>query len=246
MPQAGSGTRVVRRYGNRKLYDTQARRYVTLDGLSRLVAAGHDVEVVDQVTGQDLTAVVLAQVILDGVRERSTRIPRQVLAGIIRLGAGTASAAAEWPPARAALRAGQEAERIALRVMGRLTLDEVVGLRQEIAEALQRAMAEAQQGIQSRLGALLRRLERDAAGHPALAMLRAWVAGGTGAERRRTSWRSPTGEQRPGKRRAPERPPAKPPRPRARPRRPSSATAGKRRPRRSPPRRRRSGDRSRP
>jgi len=247
MERAGrDGTRVIRRYGNRKLYDTQARRYVTLDGLSRLVTSGHEVEVVDRATGQDLTAVVLAQLILEGVRERSARIPRQVLAGIIRLGAGTASAAAEWPPAQAAVRAGQEAERIALRVMGRLTLDEAVALRQDIAEALQRVMVEAQQGIQSRLGALLRRLETEAAGHPALAMLRAWVVGGTGAEQRRTSWRKTTGEQPPGKGRAPARPPAKLPRPRGRRRPPSSGTAGKRRSRPSPRRRRRSAGRSRP
>ncbi|HEY7511326.1 MAG TPA: polyhydroxyalkanoate synthesis regulator DNA-binding domain-containing protein, partial [Vicinamibacteria bacterium] len=82
-------TRVVRRYGNRKLYDTHARRYVTLDGLRLLVASGHDVEVVDQATGEDLTSLTLAQVILEGVRERTARIPRQVLAAIVRLGAGT-------------------------------------------------------------------------------------------------------------------------------------------------------------
>jgi len=219
MERAGrGGTRVIRRYGNRKLYDTQARRYVTLEELSRLVNSGHDVEVVDQATGEDLTAVVLAQVILEGVRERTARVPRQVLAGIIRLGAGTASAAAESWPAQAAMRAGQEAERIALRVMGRLTLDEAVRLRQEIAEALQRAMVDAQQGIQSRLGAFLRR----------------------------TSWHEATGRRRPGKRRAPARRRAKPPRPRGRRRPPSSGTGGKQRSRPSPRRRRRSAGRSRP
>jgi polyhydroxyalkanoate synthesis repressor PhaR len=180
---------VVRRYGNRKLYDTQARRYVTLDDLSRLVAAGHDVQVVDQATGEDITAVVLAQVILEGLRERTARIPGQVLAGLVRLGAGTVSAAAEWPPAHAAVKAGQEAERIARQVMGRLTIDEAVALRQEIAAALHRGMLEAQQGLQSRLGALLHRLEAEAGTHPAVAMLRAWVSGWTGEEQRRTSWR---------------------------------------------------------
>jgi polyhydroxyalkanoate synthesis repressor PhaR len=223
---------VVRRYGNRKLYDTQARKYVTLEGLGRLVAAGHDVEVVDQATGEDLTAVVLAQVILEGVRQRTARIPRQVLAGLVRLGAGTASAAAEWPPAHAAVKAGQEAERIARQVMGRLTLDEVVALRQEIAAALQRGVQEAQQGIQSRLGALLRRLETEAAGHPALGMLRAWVAGWAGEDERRTSWRETTGRRQPGKRPVRGKPREKPRRRPAARRPPSSATAGRRRSRR--------------
>jgi polyhydroxyalkanoate synthesis repressor PhaR len=236
----------VRRYGNRKLYDTHARRYVTLDGLGRLVSAGHDVAVVDQATGEDLTAVVLAQVILEGVRARTARIPRQVLAAIVRLGTGTASAAAAWAPGQAAVRAGHDAERIARRVVGRLTLDEAVALRQEIAEAVQRGMLEAQRGLQSRLGALLRRLETEAAGRPALATIGSWLAGLSGAEQGRTSWRKATGERPPGKRRAPARRRAKPRRPRARRRPPSSATAGKPQSRPSPRPRRKSGGRSRP
>ena len=180
-------TRVVRRYGNRKLYDTHARRYVTLDGLRRLVAAGHDVEVVDQATGEDLTALTLAQVILEGVRERTARIPRQVLAAIVRLGAGTSSAAAA-APARAR-RASHDAERIARRVMDRLSLDEAVALRQDIADALQKGVAEAQHAAQARLGELVRQLERQAAGHPALATIGSWLAGWAGPASRRTSWR---------------------------------------------------------
>jgi polyhydroxyalkanoate synthesis repressor PhaR len=239
------GARVVRRYGNRKLYDTQARRYVTLDGLSRLVASGQDVEVVDQATGEDLTAVVLAQVILEGVRERTARIPRQVLAALVRLGADTASVAAEWRPAQAAARAGHEAERIARRVVDRLSLDEAAALRQEIADALHRGVAEAQHGLQARFVGLLRHLEKEAAGHPALATVGSWVAGWTGPEGRRTSWRKskrrqpPAGPPTPGGRRAGRR------RPRGTGRPASSGKAGSPRSRRSPRRRPRSAARSR-
>jgi polyhydroxyalkanoate synthesis repressor PhaR len=236
---------VVRRYGNRKLYDTHTGRYATVEGLGRLVAAGHEVEVVDQATGEDLTAVVLAQVILEGVRERTARIPRQILAAIVRLGAGAASGAGEWAPAQAAVRAGHEAERIARRVVGRLTLDEAAALREEIAEALQRGVAEAQRGFHSRLGALCRQLETQAAGHPALASLGAWLAGFSGVEQRRTSWREATGTRRPGRRPAPARPHAKPRRPAGRRRPLFSATAGKRRSEPSPRPKRRSGARSR-
>jgi polyhydroxyalkanoate synthesis repressor PhaR len=240
--QVRAGARVVRRYGNRKLYDTQARRYVTLEGLSRLIASGHDVEVVDQATGEDLTAVVLAQVILEGLRERTARIPRQMLAGLIRLGAGTASAAAEWPPAQAAVRAGHEAERIARRVVDRLTLEEAAALRHEIAEALHRGMVEAQHGLQARLAALLRRVEKETAGHPALATLGSWAAGWAGQDiRRRTSWRESRGKQPPGRGRPRGRrrsPPGS-----ARP--PSSAKGGRPRSRPSPRRRPRSAARSR-
>jgi polyhydroxyalkanoate synthesis repressor PhaR len=247
MAQADSGARVVRRYGNRKLYDTHSRRYVTLEGLRRLVASGHEVEVVDQGTGEDLTAVVLAQLILEGVRERTARIPRQVLSALIRLGAGTAATAAEWPPAQAAARAGQEAEKIARRVVGRLTLEEAAALRQEIAHALQRAMAEAQRGLQARVAALVKQLEAHVAGQPAIAAVGAWLAGRTGekTKTRRTSWRKATGRPQPARPRAPRRPRAKPPRPPAPRRPPSSATAGRPRSRPFPRRKRRSASRSR-
>jgi polyhydroxyalkanoate synthesis repressor PhaR len=228
--QGAHGPRLVRRYGNRKLYDTRTRRYVTVAGLGRLVAAGHEVEVVDQESGEDLTAVVLAQVILEGVRARTARVPRQILAAVIRLGAGAATGAAEWAPAQAAVRAGHEAERIARRVVDHLTLDEAAALRREIAEALQKGAAEAQRGMQARVGALLQQWEKQAAGHPVLATLGAWLAGATGAARRRTSWRKSTGTRPPGKRHAPAGPRAKPRRPAGRRRPRSSATAGRPRP----------------
>ena len=55
--ETAAGERVIKRYENRKLYDPQARRYVTLEGLGELVARGEDVRVVDQKTGEDLTTV---------------------------------------------------------------------------------------------------------------------------------------------------------------------------------------------
>ena len=194
-------TRTVRRYPNRKLYDTHTRRYVTLDGLRRLVASGHEVEVVDQATGEDITSLTLAQMILEGVRERTARIPRQVLAAIVRLGASTAAAASDSAAGRAARQASQDAERIARRVVDRLTLDEAVALRQEIAEAVQRGVSEAQQAAQSRLNDLVRQLEKQAAGHPVLATLGTWLAGWAGEETRRTSWRRPGKQPPPAARR---------------------------------------------
>ena len=87
-PPAAPAARLIRRYDNRKLYDTTARRYVTVEGLGRLVGAGEDVRVVNQRSGEDLTAVILAQVIVDGIKERTARISGQVLARLIRLGFG--------------------------------------------------------------------------------------------------------------------------------------------------------------
>ena len=146
---------VIKRYENRKLYDPQARAYVTLADLARMVAEGSRIEVVDQRTGEDLTTLVLAQVVLEGVKERTADIPRQVLEHLIRLAARPARAWTE-PAQEAAGRARAEAERIAagLLAKGRLTLDEALAVRQEIAGSVQRLVADAQHGIESRFRAL--------------------------------------------------------------------------------------------
>jgi len=168
-PAAG---RLIRRYDNRKLYDVRERRYVVLDDLARMIGRGEDVRVEDQRTGQDLTAVVMAQLILEGVKERTARIPRQVLARLVRLGFGPNGRRA-WPePAPAAARARQEAERIVagLLARGRLTLEEGLALRQEIAGAVQRLVTEAQHGLEARVHRLLERSGAEV--NPSLAALR--------------------------------------------------------------------------
>ena len=163
--------RLIRRYDNRKLYDVRQRRYVVLGDLARMVGAGEEVRVEDRRTGEDLTAVVMAQVILEGVKQRTARIPGQVLARLVRLGFAPDGRRA-WPdPARAATRARHEAERIVagLLARGRLTLEEGLALRQEIAGAVQRLVGEAQHGLEARFHRLL-----DGAGEvrPSLAALR--------------------------------------------------------------------------
>ncbi|HSD27367.1 MAG TPA: polyhydroxyalkanoate synthesis regulator DNA-binding domain-containing protein [Vicinamibacteria bacterium] len=154
--------RSIRRYENRKLYDPEAGRYVTLEDVARIVAGGGEVEVVDQKTGEDLTSSTLAQVLLERVRTGASRIPRQVLTRLIRIAAGPASAWGDWPePQDAAGRARQEAERIVSRVLGRghLSLDEAVALRQDVGQMVHRLVAEAQAGVESRLRSLLERGE---------------------------------------------------------------------------------------
>lgn len=161
---------LIKRYENRKLYDPGARKYVTLQNLGRLVADGGEIRVVDQKTGEDLTNLVLGQVVLDGIKERTAEIPRQVLTRLIRLAARPA-VRAEWASAHEiAARARAEAERIVngFIAKGRLTLDEAVAVRQEIAGTVQRLVSDAQQALESRFRGLF---ERPAPGG-ALASLR--------------------------------------------------------------------------
>ena len=169
---AGQADRTIRRYANRKLYDPEGRRYVTLVDLARIIGKGDEVHVVDHETGEDLTTMVLAQILLEGIKERTASIPRQVLSRLIRIGFGPAGAA--WAdaqgPHEAGARAREEAERIASSLMakGRLTLEEALALRQEIAASVHRLVGEAQRGIEGRLHRLLARSEREGGVSPSL------------------------------------------------------------------------------
>jgi len=64
-----SRVRLIKRYGNRKLYDVEASRYVTLDGIRALVQAGEDVRVIDNDSGEDLTRVTFAQIIYEAEKK---------------------------------------------------------------------------------------------------------------------------------------------------------------------------------
>lgn len=77
---------VIKRYPNRKLYDTDAKQYITLDGIAELIRNGAEIHVVDNATGEDLTAVTLTQIIFEQEKKQSGFLPRSVLAGLIKTG----------------------------------------------------------------------------------------------------------------------------------------------------------------
>lgn len=77
---------VIKRYPNRKLYDTESKKYVTLDGISELIQQGQEVQVVDHATGEDLTTLTLTQIIFEQEKKQSGFLPRSVLTGLVRAG----------------------------------------------------------------------------------------------------------------------------------------------------------------
>ena len=77
---------VIKRYSNRKLYDTQESRYVTLEELEELIRAGREISVVDVSTGEDLTSVTLAQIILENERNHRAALPTVFLHQLIKHG----------------------------------------------------------------------------------------------------------------------------------------------------------------
>jgi polyhydroxyalkanoate synthesis repressor PhaR len=65
---------LIKKYANRKLYDTRTSRYITLDGIAQLVREGHEIKVVDRDNGQDLTQVTLSQIVLEEEKKGPTRL----------------------------------------------------------------------------------------------------------------------------------------------------------------------------
>jgi polyhydroxyalkanoate synthesis repressor PhaR len=65
---------LIKKYANRKLYDTRTSRYITLDGIADLVRDGHDIKVVDRDTGHDLTQVTLSQIVVTEEKRGPARI----------------------------------------------------------------------------------------------------------------------------------------------------------------------------
>ena len=78
-----AGPKIVKRYANRKLYDTERSCYVTLVDIAVMIRAGEDVQVIDNKSGEDLTSVTLAQIIFEAEKKRSF-MPLNLLKGLIQ------------------------------------------------------------------------------------------------------------------------------------------------------------------
>jgi polyhydroxyalkanoate synthesis repressor PhaR len=74
---------VIKKYGNRRLYDTAGSRYVNLDDIAALIREGRDVKVVDAKSGRDLTRVILTQIITEDAKDKPTGLPLELLRQLI-------------------------------------------------------------------------------------------------------------------------------------------------------------------
>ncbi len=78
--------RVIKRYSNRKLYDTQSSRYVTLEQIADLIREGDDVRIVDNNSKEDLTSITLAQIIFEEEKKQKSFLPLGAMRNIIQSG----------------------------------------------------------------------------------------------------------------------------------------------------------------
>ncbi len=78
--------RLIKRYGSRKLYDTEESRYVALDELAGWIRTGQEIKVIDNKTADDVTAQTLTQIISEEGRKGTSLLPNELLHDLIRAG----------------------------------------------------------------------------------------------------------------------------------------------------------------
>jgi len=74
---------LIKKYGNRRLYDTADSRYVNLEDIASFIREGRDVQVVDAKTGKDLTRVTLTQIITEDAKDKPTGLPLELLRQLV-------------------------------------------------------------------------------------------------------------------------------------------------------------------
>jgi polyhydroxyalkanoate synthesis repressor PhaR len=77
---------VLKKYANRRLYDTEKRAFVSLSQVAELVKQGREIEISDDKTGEDVTAFILTQVVLEEVKKKTLLLPVPLLSLMIRYG----------------------------------------------------------------------------------------------------------------------------------------------------------------
>ena len=82
---------ILKKYSNRRLYDTHQSRYVTLEDVTGLIKSGNQIEIIDAATKEDVTAIILTQVIQEEARKNNILLPVPVLHLIIQHGEGALS-----------------------------------------------------------------------------------------------------------------------------------------------------------
>jgi len=80
------GIRIIKKYQNRKLYDTQDSCYVTLDGIAKMIREGEEIVVIDNNSKEEVTALILTQVLYEQEKTHQSVLPVAILKNIIKSG----------------------------------------------------------------------------------------------------------------------------------------------------------------
>jgi polyhydroxyalkanoate synthesis repressor PhaR len=145
--------KVIKRYTNRKLYDTVESRYVTLEEIAEMVKAGAEVRIVDNRTKEDLTSVTLAQIIFEE-EKKSSKMSLRTLKALIRHGGERAHQFVEDTQAELRDRVEGLRQAAETRVQTLLTKGQATGDRaKDLVAASQEAVAQFQRRVDERVRA---------------------------------------------------------------------------------------------
>lgn len=153
--------RLIKRYPNRKFYDTEDRQYVSLKGIVSLVSAGEEIQVMDNKSGEDITTLTLSQILREQ-EKRDSFLPQSLLTSLIRTSSGGLQRL------RKSLQASLKALEVledevqenidALADRGEISLAEAQELREELLTRAQRSQATLEERISKEIEASLIRL----------------------------------------------------------------------------------------
>jgi len=158
--QSEEGTRVIKRYQNRKLYDTRESRYVTLDDIADMIKRGEELVVKDKRTGRDLTALTLAQIIFEQQKKSREFLPLSSLRRLIQSGGASiqeivGKGVASFQQSRG------EIEQFLGQVLNRgkqITPDEGLKVVQDVVTQVQKGIEDVQTAFEERARLILARL----------------------------------------------------------------------------------------
>jgi polyhydroxyalkanoate synthesis repressor PhaR len=77
---------IIKKYSNRRLYDTSHKRYITLEEIANLIKEGNEIKVIDSQTDEDITKVILMQVVLESEKNKEDILPTSFLHMLIKYG----------------------------------------------------------------------------------------------------------------------------------------------------------------
>lgn len=77
---------VIKRYQNRKLYNTESKRYITLEEIEDLIKKEREIKVIDNQTGKDITAITLSQIIFESEKNHTGFLPINLLLSLVQSG----------------------------------------------------------------------------------------------------------------------------------------------------------------
>ncbi len=154
-PASGREPKVIKRYTNRKLYDTVESRYVTLDEIAEMIKAGTEVKIIDNRTKDDLTSVTLAQIIFEE-EKKTSKMSLETLRAMIRQGGEVAPRFVEGTQEQLrgrveAVRAAAEQRVQSIMASGQRTSDRA----KELVQASQDAVSLMQKRVDERVRAAM-------------------------------------------------------------------------------------------